>query len=71
MNTQEDLKKLHSLLENIESKNLEELQLLLKKIYTAPKNEIYIDYAIELERWIWSVSDKLNKDFNLNINLNE
>jgi hypothetical protein len=71
MNIQEDLKKLHLLLENIEQKNLEELQFLLKKIYMAPKNEKHINYSIELEQWIWTVNDKLNKDFNLNINLDE
>jgi hypothetical protein len=47
--------------------DLEQLQLLLEKIYTETKNDKFLNDAIALEQWIWTLSDNLKKDLNINL----
>jgi hypothetical protein len=47
--------------------DLEQLQLLLEKIYIETKNDKFLNDAIALEQWIWTLSDKLKKDLGINL----
>jgi hypothetical protein len=47
--------------------DLEQLQLLLEKIYTDTQNEKFLNDAINLEQWIWTLSNKLKQTLNINL----
>ena len=47
--------------------DLEQLQILLEKIYEETKIEKFFIDAIILEQWIWTLSDKLKEDLNIKI----
>lgn len=47
--------------------DLEQLQLLLEKIYRETQNEKFLNDAIHLEQWIWTLSNKLKQTLNINL----
>jgi hypothetical protein len=48
-------------------KDIKKLIELLKKLYIETKLEKFYNDAIELEQYIWTLSDKTKKDLNINI----
>ena len=47
--------------------DLKKLSKLLKKIYEETKLEKFYNDAIELEQYIWTLSDKTKTDLNITI----
>lgn len=47
--------------------DLKKLSKLLKKLYEETKLEKFYNDSIELEQYIWTLSDKTKKDLNITI----
>ena len=48
-------------------KDIKKLIEMLKKLYIETKLEKFYNDAIELEQYIWTLSDKTKKDLNITI----
>jgi hypothetical protein len=50
------------------NEDLENLKLLLQKIYNKTKCDKFLYDIIYLEQWLWKLSDKNKKELNITIN---
>jgi hypothetical protein len=50
------------------NEDLENLNILLQKIYNKTKCNKFLDDIIFLEQWLWTLSDNKKKDLSITLN---